>query len=179
MERIRSIEVGAHVGERVRVAGWLHAVRRLGGVSFVVVEHLTSEPTERAAVPSTPTEAVTRVARPVDEARDTKASPVALPPATDIESPGAAARAASLPATIASASLRHAAANGDPAAEFEIGARFADGRGVSPDLQQAFAWYQRAAMRGFPSFPIRRNRATSAATSRWAAWPRERPSRST
>ena len=37
MERIRTVEVGGHVGERVRVAGWLHAVRRLGGVSFVVV----------------------------------------------------------------------------------------------------------------------------------------------
>jgi nondiscriminating aspartyl-tRNA synthetase len=37
MERIRTTEVLAHVGERVRVAGWLHSLRRLGGVSFVVV----------------------------------------------------------------------------------------------------------------------------------------------
>lgn len=37
MNRIRTIEVAGHVSERVRVAGWLHAVRRLGGVSFVVV----------------------------------------------------------------------------------------------------------------------------------------------
>lgn len=37
MERIRTTEVKAHVGERVCVQGWLHAVRRLGGVSFLVL----------------------------------------------------------------------------------------------------------------------------------------------
>lgn len=37
MERIRTIEVTAHVGERVRLQGWLHALRQLGGVSFVVL----------------------------------------------------------------------------------------------------------------------------------------------
>ena len=35
--RVRTTELGAHVGERVRLEGWLHAVRRLGGVSFIVV----------------------------------------------------------------------------------------------------------------------------------------------
>src|SRR5579859_847999 len=37
MQRIPSSEVQAHIGERVRVAGWLHALRRLGGITFVVV----------------------------------------------------------------------------------------------------------------------------------------------
>src|SRR2546430_3960596 len=37
MERMRTVEVGEHVGERVRVAGWLHSLRRLGGVNFLVV----------------------------------------------------------------------------------------------------------------------------------------------
>src|SRR5437763_2528966 len=37
MERIRTVEVGEHIGERVRVAGWLHSLRRLGGVNFLVV----------------------------------------------------------------------------------------------------------------------------------------------
>ena len=37
MERVRTVEVGEHVGERVRVAGWLHSLRRLGGVNFLVV----------------------------------------------------------------------------------------------------------------------------------------------
>ncbi len=37
IERVRTIEVGAHVGERIRVAGWLHSLRRMGGVTFLVV----------------------------------------------------------------------------------------------------------------------------------------------
>lgn len=37
MERIRTTEVQAHVGERVRVEGWLHSLRQLGGVNFLVV----------------------------------------------------------------------------------------------------------------------------------------------
>ncbi|MGO8946618.1 MAG: aspartate--tRNA(Asn) ligase [Ktedonobacterales bacterium] len=37
MERIRTTEVGGHIGEQVRVAGWLHSLRRLGGISFLVI----------------------------------------------------------------------------------------------------------------------------------------------
>ena len=37
MQRIRTTEVFAHAGQRVQVAGWLHALRRLGGITFVVV----------------------------------------------------------------------------------------------------------------------------------------------
>src|SRR5947209_12900351 len=37
MERIRTTEVKAHVGECVRVAGWLHSLRQLGGVTFLVI----------------------------------------------------------------------------------------------------------------------------------------------
>lgn len=37
MERVRTTEIGAHVGRRVRVLGWLHAMRLLGGISFLVV----------------------------------------------------------------------------------------------------------------------------------------------
>jgi nondiscriminating aspartyl-tRNA synthetase len=35
--RVLSTELGAHVGERVTLAGWLHAKRELGAVSFVLV----------------------------------------------------------------------------------------------------------------------------------------------
>ena len=31
------VEVGKHVGERVRIAGWLHSLRRLGGVNFLII----------------------------------------------------------------------------------------------------------------------------------------------
>jgi nondiscriminating aspartyl-tRNA synthetase len=37
MERIHTIEVDEHIGERVRIAGWLHSLRRLGGVSFLLI----------------------------------------------------------------------------------------------------------------------------------------------
>ncbi len=37
MEEIRTVEAQDHVGETVRFRGWLHNVRRLGGVNFVVL----------------------------------------------------------------------------------------------------------------------------------------------
>ena len=37
MERIYTSEVGSHVGQRVRLAGWLHALRRMGGINFLVL----------------------------------------------------------------------------------------------------------------------------------------------
>jgi nondiscriminating aspartyl-tRNA synthetase len=36
-QRIRSTEINGYVGKRVELQGWLHAVRRLGGVTFVIV----------------------------------------------------------------------------------------------------------------------------------------------
>lgn len=37
MERLRTTELAAHVGERVRVSGWLNTLRRLGGITFLVI----------------------------------------------------------------------------------------------------------------------------------------------
>ena len=37
MERIWSTELGRHVGQRVRLAGWLHRLRRLSNVSFLIL----------------------------------------------------------------------------------------------------------------------------------------------
>lgn len=59
------------------------------------------------------------------------------------------APAAAPPATIGPASLRQAAMAGDPAAQFEIAARFAAGQGVGKDLAQAQQWYGRAAAKGY------------------------------
>ena len=36
-QRIRTTEVASYAGERVRVAGWLQSLRRLGGVTFLVI----------------------------------------------------------------------------------------------------------------------------------------------
>ncbi len=37
MQRIPTTEVSAHVGERVRVMGWLHSLRQLGGINFLII----------------------------------------------------------------------------------------------------------------------------------------------
>jgi len=50
---------------------------------------------------------------------------------------------------IGSQALRSAAANGDPKAQFEVGMRFSEGRGLAPDMQQAAIWFERAASKGF------------------------------
>lgn len=36
-QRIRSTEIAEHIGERIRIQGWLHVVRKLGGVTFIIV----------------------------------------------------------------------------------------------------------------------------------------------
>lgn len=53
------------------------------------------------------------------------------------------------PATVGPLSLRLAAANGDPSAEFEVGARLAEGKGTDQNFKEAAKWYQRAASKGF------------------------------
>lgn len=73
--------------------------------------------------------------------------------ATDaLPSTDAAAQASGLdlpPATVGPLSLRLAAANGDASAEFEVGARLAEGKGTSQDFAEAARWYQRSASKGF------------------------------
>jgi len=53
-----------------------------------------------------------------------------------------------LPATIGGPRLRAAAIAGDPGAEFEVATRFAEGRGVPPNNEQAVRWLELAAKQG-------------------------------
>lgn len=53
-----------------------------------------------------------------------------------------------IPEAVGSATLRTAAAKGDPGAAFEVGIRYAEGRGVAADLAEALKWYERAARGG-------------------------------
>jgi localization factor PodJL len=53
-----------------------------------------------------------------------------------------------LPPSIGSQALRRAAADGDAAAQFEIGARYGEGRGVPQNLAEAARWFERAATQG-------------------------------
>jgi localization factor PodJL len=53
-----------------------------------------------------------------------------------------------LPESIGGAALRTAANKGDPGAAFEIGVRYAEGRGVASDYAEAMKWYERASQGG-------------------------------
>jgi localization factor PodJL len=53
-----------------------------------------------------------------------------------------------LPDGIGGPSLRSAALKGDPTAAYEIGVRFAEGKGIAPNLDEAAKWYDRAAQAG-------------------------------
>ncbi|MEH2511783.1 localization factor PodJL [Nitrobacteraceae bacterium AZCC 1564] len=53
-----------------------------------------------------------------------------------------------LPESIGSATLRAAANKGNPGAAFEIGVRYAEGRGVASDYAEAMKWYERASQGG-------------------------------
>ena len=73
----------------------------------------------------------------------------ALPDA-DMDDPAgpAALQIPEIPAEIGPDALREAAAAGDPEALFEIGSRYAEGRGMEMDLAKAAQWYELAAEQG-------------------------------
>ncbi|MEO0670539.1 MAG: hypothetical protein AAFZ05_00775 [Pseudomonadota bacterium] len=82
---------------------------------------------------------------PVDPEREVRGDNRIGAPATSTQS-----RALMPPALLGPLSLRTAAANGKPSAQFEVGARYAEGRGVDQDFKMAAVWYERAAKQGFP-----------------------------
>ncbi|QPF84479.1 SEL1-like repeat protein [Bradyrhizobium genosp. L] len=53
-----------------------------------------------------------------------------------------------LPDAIGGPALRSAAVKGDPTAAYEVGVRFAEGKGVAANLDEAAKWYSRAAQAG-------------------------------
>ena len=65
------------------------------------------------------------------------------------ETPKAVSQMSLPPATVGPLSLRLAAANGDPSAAFEVGARLAEGKGTNQDFHEAVIWYQKSASQGF------------------------------
>jgi localization factor PodJL len=72
-------------------------------------------------------------------------APVAAPPSAPMAAPGASDN---LPLGIGGPELRAAALAGNPAAEYEIAVRYAEGRGVPQSLAEAARWFERAANRG-------------------------------
>ena len=81
-------------------------------------------------------------------------APLALPPAVPAAEPAVPAAVPAvtgpgqLPAGIGGKALIAAASAGEPAAAFEVATRFAEGRGVPQNFQEAAVWYERAAKGG-------------------------------
>jgi localization factor PodJL len=72
---------------------------------------------------------------------------LAAPTPSSGATPSQSNLAEKIPAGIAPA-LRIAAASGNPAAEYELGVRFSEGRGVPASLETAMQWFERAAKQG-------------------------------
>lgn len=109
------------------------------------------------------------------------ATPAAYTPQGEEDLPGrsrSSARSEQLmpPDAVGPLSLRLAAANGDPSAEFEVAVRLDEGRGIARDLEQAVVWYRRSASRGFAPAQYRlgtlyeRGLGVSADRGRAMAW---------
>lgn len=85
--------------------------------------------------------------------KDAVVQPASVPPEATIGpvsgAPGSISRKALPSALVGPLSMRLAAANGDPSAEFQVATRYADGKGVKQDLEEALKWYRRSASRGF------------------------------
>ncbi len=76
----------------------------------------------------------------------TAAAPAAVKPENAGAVPSNAADA--IPAALGTPALRSAASAGDPAAAYEIGTRYLDGRGVRADVAEAVTWFERAFAKG-------------------------------
>lgn len=107
------------------------------------------EPQDKAAVPTSAASApapqsadVPAMSRPVTTS-DVQESVAAAAPVQST------AALDSIPAETGPLALREAAASGDGKALFEIGSRYADGRGVAKDAKKATEWYRKAADAGF------------------------------
>jgi localization factor PodJL len=75
-------------------------------------------------------------------------SAAAVSAPTPLPSPAAGGLDDKLPATIGGPALRAAALAGDPAAAYEVATRFAEGRGVAQNNEEAALWLDRAAKMG-------------------------------
>jgi localization factor PodJL len=134
------------------------AARPLHGISVAQNNEMTVADVVRAQRNNTIANMSSRLGEAAAENPDAVAvSPAALdlanPQAAEPPAVSAARKGSSAldmpPATVGPLSLRLAAANGDPSAEFEVGARLAEGKGTDQNFKDAAKWYQRSADQGF------------------------------
>ena len=145
----------------------------LGALQIARLSLTTHDKTAVEATASAPHDQIAdATSQPDDAAKSSTAAPVATPsPAPSSVAPRATAsllsgspanpsneKAAPATTTFAPADpapkalaqgLRELADRGDPAAEAEVGARLAEGRGVTRDPKASASWFERAAKQGF------------------------------
>ena len=116
-----------------------------GGIADTAQAGMAAMPEGDAPTTTASTPAPTLdVSPPSDEASadaSASAAPTAAPP------PAGAIEA--VPADAGPLPLREAAEAGDPKALFEVGSRYAEGRGMKADMKTAAKWYEKAAELGF------------------------------
>ncbi len=112
----------------------------------------SAETAKAAATAPDPVPSKDDVAAPVDSNEQMAAAPAdggeqvaSAPAAADEEIAGFEP----VPVEAGPVALREAADSGDPKALFEIGSRYAEGRGVKSDVAAAAKWYERSAELGF------------------------------
>jgi localization factor PodJL len=106
----------------------------------------TPRESKSGALPPPMPPGATNVAPPNEITGSTAATPPAIAAVPPAAAPAASAEKP-LPPEIGPG-LRSAALAGNPAAEYELALRYADGRGVAPSLAEAVRWLERAANHG-------------------------------
>jgi localization factor PodJL len=101
-------------------------------------------------VPPFPTMPGVAAKPPADVTGSTGRAPTTVAVAPAVPAPPDAAPGATdkLPPAAVGPGLRSAALAGNPAAEYELAVRYAEGRGVPPSIEQAVHWFERAANHG-------------------------------
>jgi localization factor PodJL len=120
----------------------------------VVATRPAANPKSRAltgAEPALEPMASTGTVRPANLSPSSVPAAATRPDQAPLQAPAGDA----LPAGIGSNRLRSAAAGGDPAAQYEIALRFAEGRGIPQNLPAAAQWFERAAKQGLPQAEFR------------------------
>jgi localization factor PodJL len=104
---------------------------------------ITPSAGESAAPTEDPSDAM-----PASQPETTSADVTGTVPDGHTLEPAATPPSESLPDSIGGATLRTAALQGDAAAAFEVGVRYAEGKGVTVNYDEAAKWYERAAHAG-------------------------------
>jgi localization factor PodJL len=107
---------------------------------------IPAAPTASQPAPTIPAGDVTgSIVRPPQAAAPAPPKPATPEPPLSLAAPSISDK---LPAAIGGPALRAAAAAGNPAAEYEIGLRYAEGKGVPASPELALRWFERAAEQG-------------------------------